>query len=144
MNDSTIKSLVLGVAMAVSLPLYAQAPAESVAPVARVETDSGVVMISDSGEFATAMANQSVPAKARIMVSEGSSATVVYKDGCKQKYDKPGVYEVSATCVPAAAFASSGGPSAALIVGGAVLASAAVYTIVDNNSSNDDRPPVSR
>lgn len=145
MNKSTFQSVVLGLAMAfVALPLYAQSAADtsdSDETVAKVETDGGVIMISDPGEFATAAPDQRVHKKARLMVSEESSATVVYDDGCKQKYDKPGVYEISATCVLPIALSS--GPSKGLIIGGVILGSAAVYAIIDNNR-DDDRRPISR
>ncbi len=143
MNHSMFRSVVFGLAMAlVSMPLYAQSSGdENDDTVAKVETDGGVIMISDPGEFATALPDQRVHKKARLMVSEESSATVVYDDGCKQKYDDPGIYEISATCV--LPIVMGGGPSKALIIGGIIVGSAAIYAIVDNNG-DDDRPPVSR
>ncbi len=145
MNKSIVGSMVFGLVVAmVSLPLNAQSTAEASptgATVAKVETDGGVIMVSDGGEFATALPDQRVRAKARLMVSEESAATVVYNDGCKQKYEKPGVYEIPATCVLPVAVA--GGSSRGWIIGGAILGGAALYAIIDSRG-NDNRSPVSR
>jgi hypothetical protein len=155
MNKPMIRMMLFGIALAVvAMPLHAQMMADSSASsseaeqtIAKVQTDGGVIMISDGGEYQTAAPEQRVNAKARLMVSKESSATVIYDDGCEQKYDEPGIYEILQTCaLPAApvAVASSGGPSKALIVGGVLLGGAALYAIIDNyNNNNNDRPPVS-
>ncbi len=151
MNKSMIHSMLFGIAVtAVAMPLQAQMMADPPAPsretaetVAKVQTDGGVIMISsDGGEYLTADPEQRVKSTARLMVSKESSATVVYDDGCEQKYDQPGIYEISENCVlPVAAV--GGGPSKALIVGGILLGGAALYAIIDDYNDRD-RPPVSR
>ena len=61
MSKSMFRSVVFGIAMAlVSLPLFAQTSAEEDETVAKVETDGGVIMISDPGEFATAQPDQRI------------------------------------------------------------------------------------
>lgn len=145
MDKSMIRSLLLGlVVAAASLPLYAQtatAGNESDETVAKVQTNGGVIMISEGGEFQTAVPDQRVKAKARLMVSEESSATVIYDDGCDQKYEKPGVYEISETCVLPIALAS-GGVSKGWIIAGSVVGAAILVATYDDD--DDSRPPVSR
>lgn len=146
MNKSAFRSITLFMVVALaSLPLYAQtatsASNESDDTVAKVQTDAGVIMISEGAtEFQTAIPDQRVKAKTRLMVSEESSATVVYDNGCDKKYDKPGVYEISSTCVLPylVGGASKGLVTAGVLVGGAIIAA----VIADNN--RDSRPPVSR
>ncbi|SFN31936.1 hypothetical protein [Dokdonella immobilis] len=159
MNPLVIRSLVLGIAvMGVSMPLHAQmmAPEPASSPsaetpvantVAEVRTDGGVVMVSNGGPFQTAVPGQRVDAKARLMVSKESAATVIYDDGCKQTYDKPGVYPINETCVlpppPVAAAGSSAGAPKWLIGTGVAIG---LYAIVDslNDNDNNDQLPVSR
>ncbi len=152
MNTLILRPVALGLVVALaSLPLHAQtaAPAttQPVETVATVETEGGVIMISKKGEeFLTAVPEQRVRPSARLMVSEGSSATVVYDDGCKQVYDKPGIYAISENCsLPVALVAApetAGWVLAATVVGGGLIALA-----IAENHDNDDgdaRQPVSR
>jgi hypothetical protein len=152
MTQSMIRSMMMGiVAFAVAMPLHAQmmaadssAPASEVEEtIAEVQTDGGVIMISDGGAFQTAEPGQRVNSKSRLMVSNESAATVVYDDGCKQKFEKPGIYDISEKCVlPAApvAVASSGGVSKAWIIGGALLIGYGAYEIIDNNNDDNNSP----
>lgn len=157
MTPSVIRSIVLGIAIVgVALPVHAQmmAPESSkpAAPVsntvAEVRTDGGVVMVSaDGGPFQTAVEGQRVDSKSRVMVSKESAATVIYDDGCRQKYDKPGIYDVSETCVlppPAVAAAGGGAGAPKLLIGAGVAIG--LYAIVDslNDDNDDDQQPVSR
>jgi hypothetical protein len=122
----------------------AASPAEST--VAEVQTDSGVIMVSDGGAYQTAVPGQRVSAKSRLMVSKESSATVIYDDGCEKKYTDPGVYDISAECVlPPVAVASSGAPTA-LKVGAVIVATYAAYEIYDryiDDDDDDDSSPIS-
>ena len=158
MTPLVIRSIVLGIAvMGVALPLHAQmmAPESSASTatteqeagtIAEVRTDGGVIMISNGGPFQTAVQGQRVSDKTRLMVSKESAATVVYDDGCRQKFDKPGVYPISSTCAlpPPAVAASGGGVPKTLIVAGAVVAAYAGYEIYDSLNDDDDQPPASR
>lgn len=149
MNKSILRSIALGLVVALtSLPLYAQTASstsnEKDETIAKVQTDGGVIMISeDAAEFQTAVPDQRVKEKARLMVSEDSSATVVYDNGCDQKYDKPGVYEISRSCVPALVL-GSGGVSKGWIVAGVIVGTAVLVSIIDDGNDNDSPPPVSR
>jgi hypothetical protein len=148
MKNSMIRSILLGLTVAaVSLPLYAQTAAGAndgeEKTVAEVRTDGGVIMVSEreGGGFQTAVPDQRVKAKARLMVSKESAATVVYDDGCEQKYDKPGIYEISATCALPVVL-GGGGSSNALLITGSVLGGAALGALIEHY--NHDCPPVSR
>ena len=149
MNTSMLGSIALGLALVVaSAPLHAQNSATSADKaedtVAKVVTDGGVIMLSEGAtEFQTALPDQRVKPKTRLMVSEESSATVVYDDGCDQKYDKPGVYEISATCALPVALVSSGGVSKGWVAAG-VLVGAALGTALHNDCNCRRCPPVSR
>ncbi|MGY1529593.1 hypothetical protein [Luteimonas sp. A649] len=89
--------------------------------------DSGSVLVSTGGEFTQAAPGQVLAAGDRVLVSEGSSATLSYSGGCQKALATAGVYTVEADCsLPGT---RSGGPSAGVIagvVGGvAVIAAAA-------------------
>lgn len=152
MTKSTIRSMVLGIMVAaVGMPLHAQMMADPPSPasqpaeaVARVRTDGGVIMLSEDGaEFKTAAQGERVGAKTRLMVSQESSATVIYDDGCKRKYADPGIYDISPTCaLPVAA--ASGGGSKGVIVAAAIFSTVALYEIYDHFQDNDNGPPISR
>jgi hypothetical protein len=100
-------------------------------------------MISNGGPFQTAVKGQRVNEKSRLMVSKESAATVVYDDGCKQKYDKPGVYDISVTCALPPPAVAGGGASKTLIVAGAVVAAYAGYEIYDRLNDDDVQLPAS-
>jgi len=145
MSTSHLRLIALGLAFAfASVSLHAQttmsASNEKDETIAKVQTDGGVIMISEGGEFQTALPDQRVKAKARLMVSEESAATVVYDDGCDQKYDKPGVYEISSTCVLPVVMSGS---AKGWIIAGAVIGTAVLVSVIDDDD-DDSRPPVSR
>jgi hypothetical protein len=143
------------VGFALALPLHAQmmnpdppqAPAAAEeTTIAEVQTDGGVIMVSNGGPFQTAVPGQRVSAKSRLMVSKESAATVVYDDGCKQKYSKPGVYDISADCALPPVAVASAGPSKALIAGAIVVGAYAAYEIYDyykDDDDDDDSGPIS-
>ena len=58
-----------------------------------LRVDSGSVMTSQGGEFAAAQSGQTVVDGERLMVTEGSAATVL-SDECRKEYTKPGVYVI--------------------------------------------------
>lgn len=146
MTKTMIRSLALGILVAViAMPLHAQMAPDSSASsdnkddtVAKVRTDGGVIMLSEEqAQFQTAMPGERVKSKTRLMVSEDSSATVIYDDGCKKKYDKPGVYEISANCVTPVVL--GGGALIGILVAGSVVAIA-----IDPGDDEIAPPPVSR
>lgn len=156
MNRSRICLLMAGiVGLVVAVPLQAQmmspeptaAPVSEEATIAEVQTDGGVIMVSNGGPFQTVVPGQRVSTKSRLMVSKESAATVVYDDGCKQTYSKPGVYEISAECVlPPPVAVASAGPSKVLIAGAIVVGAYAAYEIYDyykDDDDDDDSSPIS-
>jgi imidazole glycerol phosphate synthase subunit HisF len=153
MAHPLVRSLIVGIiAFAVVMPLRAQKMAdtsttqavEAGQTIAEVRTDGGVVMISEGGSYQTAVQGQRVKGNANLMVSKESAATVVYDDGCKQTYDKPGIYKIAETCVLPAAVAGGSGPSKALIAGGILLGGDAVAAIIDHYNDDGDDTPISR
>lgn len=112
--------------------------------VATLRVDGGVIMVSDGGAFVSAIPNQTVVSGERLMVSKDSVATVIYNDGCEQKYDKAGVYKIEPGCARAAAF--SGGAAnpwkAVAIVATAISGAAVAKMVHDDNCDCCD--PVSR
>lgn len=85
-----------------SAPVFAQDSA------ATLRVDIGSAMVSNGGEFVSAPSGTQVPAGSRVMLAEGSQATLVYPNGCTQALAAAGVYDVPATCV-----AVAGGSAAA-------------------------------
>ena len=96
-------------------------------------------MTSQGGEFATANSGQVLVVGERLMVSENSSATVVYGNDCKREYTAPGVYVIDATCVKVAALGSTDWVGAAKIAGGVAVGAALL-----SGMEQTDAPPVSR
>lgn len=116
--------------------------------VATVRTDGGVIMLSQqNGPFVTATPDQPAASGDRLLVSKDSIATVIYNDGCEQKYDKPGIYKIAPSCKRAAAiFSTGGGPHfwttgqvMAAGFGGGLLGA-----LIDRQFCNCKCPPVSR
>ena len=102
-----------------------------------LRVDSGSVMTSAGGEYASANTGKPLAAGERIMVSAGSSATALYDGGCVVEFKEPGVYQVPATCTKAG-WAKGSGSNNALNVGiivGAGLVGAAIL-------NSDDEVPV--
>ncbi len=94
---------------------------------ATLRVDSGRVMTSQGGEFATARSGQLVAAGNRLMVAENSAATVIFSDNCQRQYSAPGVYAIERECERGAALVGTDWPSAGKIalgvgVGAAILA----------------------
>lgn len=116
---------------------------------ATLRVDVGSAMVSNGGEFVSASSGTQVTAGNRVMLAEGSRATLVYPNGCTQALSSAGVYGVPATCVAAAG--SSGAATAATgvdaggigIVAGVAAAGAAALATMDDVEYVEP-PPVSR
>jgi hypothetical protein len=136
-------SLLLAFAFAtvVSAPVLAQGAG------ATLRIESGSAMVSTGGEFTTASSGAQLPSGARVMLAEGSRATLVYPNGCSQPMRAAGVYGVPATCVAAGSGASAAAATTAgvdvaaagIIAGAAVLGATGLSTMEDVPA-----PPVSR
>lgn len=105
-----------------------------------LQIDSGSVMASNGGDYASASNGQALASGQKIMVNEGSSATLVYGNGCKMALSQPGVYTVPSQCNAVASNTSGGasGTNAAIIVGVAAVAGALI-----GNEENHAPGPVS-
>ncbi|TWT21079.1 hypothetical protein FQY83_06870 [Luteimonas marina] len=137
--------LLFAAALAASL---SAAPAIAQDGAATLRIESGSAMVSTDGEFTTAASGTQVAPGNRVMLPEGSRATLVYPNGCTQPLREGGTYTVPATCVAAAG--SSGGAGAGVdyaglgIVTGLVVAGAAGLASMDQQDVVTPPPPVSR
>lgn len=153
-------ALAIAFAMALPTAAWAAAPQATTAPagqaaaaasatqtsIATLQVNGGVIMLSrDGAAFTSGASGAQLAAGERLMVSEQSSATVTYSDGCKQNYDKPGVYTIEPGCtlaaVPPAGGAASPGISQGAVVGG-VLAGAALIGIAAGGGGGHGQAPV--
>ena len=144
----TPRILLIGIAAALcAAPAFAQQEAAT----ATLRVDAGSVMVSNGGEFVSATSGTQVPTGARVMLAEGSRATLVYPGGCTQPLTSAGVFGVPATCVVAAG--SSGAATAATatgvdVAGLGIVAGVAAAGAVGLDSMDDveyeEPPPVSR
>ena len=143
--------------LACSLPIAAQAqdPAHVVTPdpvVLRVE--SGSVMVSQQGaEFVTVEADATLQAEDRVLLPEGSVASLDYGDGCVVSL-VTGTHPIATRCpvaassvagtgaAPGVPVASAAGPSTAVIVGG--VAGVAAIAALAGGGSSSKPAPVSR
>lgn len=147
--------------LACSLPIAAQAqtpaqdPAHVVTPdpvVLRVE--SGSVMVSQQGaEFVTVEADATLQAEDRVLLPEGSVASLDYGDGCVVSL-VTGTHPIATSCpvaassvagtgaAPGVPVASAAGPSTAVIVGG--VAGVAAIAAIAGGGSSSKPAPVSR
>lgn len=148
MNTPRILSLALASGLLLAAPAFAQeAPAT-------LRVDIGSAMVSTGGEFSTAHSGTTLPAGSRVMLTEGSQATLVYPNGCTQPLRAAGVHSVPATCVAAAAgagstFASTGAGAGAADLGAIGIISGVAVGAAAVMESQDDKPyveppPVSR
>lgn len=105
---------------------------------ATLQIDSGSVMVSTGGDYASASNGQALASGQKVMVNEGSSATLVYGNGCKMELTQPGVYTVPDQCNAVATNGNGGsnGTNAAIIVGAAAVAGA----LIDNEEDHAPGP----
>lgn len=105
-----------------------------------LRVDSGTVMSSTGGEYASASTGKSLAVGEKLMINAGSSATAVYDGGCTVEFKEPGVYEVPAECTRAA-WTNSGrgnGMNAAIIIGAGLVGAAVI-----NSQGSEDVGPLS-
>lgn len=92
-----------------------------------LRVDSGSVMSSTGGEFASAGNGQALAAGQKVMVNEGSSATLVYGNGCKMELSQPGVYTVPGECnMVASSSGGSVGAAVGILAGAALIGGGAI------------------
>ena len=125
--------------IAVSFALAASATASAADGDVTLRVDRGSVMTSQGGEFVSAQTGKVFVEGERLMVNEGSAATVFYDNGCRREYNTPGIYVIGGNCTAAAVTGTgTDWPSAAKIAGGVAIG-AAILANMDETS-----PAVSR
>ena len=104
-----------------------------------LRVDTGSVMSSTGGEFASANTGKPLAVGEKLMINAGSSATAVYEGGCTVEFKEAGVFEVPGECKKAA-WANNGGAgkNAAIIIGAGVIGAALI-----NSGDNEDVGPLS-
>ncbi len=116
---------------------------------ATLRVDIGSAMVSNGGEFVSAPSGTQVPAGSRVMLAEGSRATLVYPNGCTQPLASAGVFGVPATCVASAGSSAAAATATGVDVAGlGIVAGVAAAGAVGLNSMDDveyqEPDPVSR
>ena len=93
-----------------------------------LRVDSGSVMSSTGGEYASANTGKPLAVGEKLMINAGSSATAVYEGGCTVAFKDAGVYEVPSECKKAAWInnGSGNGMNAAIIIGAGVIGAALI------------------
>ena len=105
-----------------------------------LRVDSGTVMSSTGGEYASANTGKPLAVGEKLMINAGSSASAVYDGGCTVEFKEPGVYEVPGECKKAA-WTNSGqgnGMSAGIIIGAGLIGAAVI-----NSQGSEDVGPLS-
>lgn len=128
---SKFATALLVVSMAFSASVAAQqTPAAAYDEPIVLRVDTGTVLTSTGGEFASSNSGAVLVVGQKLLLNENSTATAIYDGGCEVKFDKPGVYEVPRDCCKCNAVAWVHGPSpgvaAGIIVGSALVAAALI------------------
>lgn len=130
MKRKSFSALALAATVAFCGTAFAQG---SNAPVAVVASQVGNVSVSSNGStFAGAATGQSLQANDRLMLVEGSAATLRFENGCTISFTKPGVYTVPSNCQAGATGVDWQG--AAIVAGGVAVVAAVL-------ASMDEVPP---
>ena len=129
--------------------------AASLAPALAQETIgtmqvNGTVMTSTGGEFVPAASGEAIQAGERIMVGEGSSASISFANGAVVEYTAPGVYTIQMPAVAGTAGAGAAGTLTSAEYGLIGFAGVVAATGVASSAMDDDedlvdgaQPPVS-
>ena len=109
---------------------------------------NGTVMTSDGGEFVGASSGEAIQAGERIMVGEGSSASISFVNGAVVNYTAPGVYTIQLPAVATGATATTLGEAVSANIGfvafAGVIAAAGIGASVLDDDEDLVGPPVSR
>lgn len=132
--------------VAASFALTASAAASAADGAVTLRVDRGNVMTSEGGEFVSAQSGKLLVAGERLMVSEGSVATVVYDNDCTREYNTPGVYAVEQGCAKGALVAGTTTSATAKgvdLVGAAGIAAGVGVgaALLSSMDQSDARPP---
>ena len=131
----TLAKVVLAATAALALPAFAQET------IGTLTVNSGTVMTSNGGEFASAGSGEAIQVGEQIMVAEGASASVTFSNGVVTNFAVPGVHTISG--LPVAGTGTTVGTAAGSSVAAtaAVIAGTAVVTTIVVEEANDDAAP---
>ncbi|MDQ2702456.1 MAG: hypothetical protein M3Y70_06485 [Pseudomonadota bacterium] len=134
----TLAKVVLASTIALALPAFAQET------IGTLTVNSGTVMTSTGGEFASAGSGEAIQTGEQVMLGENSSASITFSNGAVVNYTAPGVYTISglpAAGAGAGAVGTAGGASTAATVG--IIAGAAALGAlgVENAGEGEEVPP---
>lgn len=152
----------LAIVCATAPAAFAQVPAPAAADPVILRVETGSVMVSQQGaEFVTVESDVSLQPQDRVLVPEGTVASLDYGQGCSVAL-VTGAYPVAASCPlataqpaaqaavapaettgTAAGAAAAGGTNTVLIVGG-VAAAIGIAAAAGGGGSDSPPPPVSR
>ena len=133
----------IGTALIASVLSLAMAPAFAADDAPRLDTN-GEVMVSNGDAYVSAADGQVIRPGQRIMVHEGSSATVTYDNGCSISFIRPGTYPIPAVCVADSARRAQYGTdwvAVGVVAGVVALVAAGLESMGDENP---DVPPLSQ
>lgn len=107
-----------------------------------LHVDKGSIMTSDGGDFSSAQTGKLLAETDRVMVTEGGQVTLVYDNGCKVTYSKPGVYPVQPSCTIAGAVANAEG--GVDVNGAGIVTGVFAAGLLIGKLTEGDSPAVSR
>ena len=135
----TLAKVVLAATAALALPAFAQET------IGTLTVNSGTVMTSNGGEFASAGSGEGIQVGEQVMLAENSSASITFSNGAVVNYSAPGVYTINGLPAAGAGVGTGAGASTAatagIIVGAAVLGALAVEQAGDEVAPDS---PISR
>ena len=130
----TLAKVVLAATAALALPAFAQET------IGTLTVNSGTVMTSNGGEFASAGSDEGIQVGEQVMLAENSSASITFSNGAVVNYSAPGVYTING--LPAAggvgtAAGASTAATAGIIIGAAALGGLAIEQAGDSVAPDD-------
>ena len=128
--------------IAASLALTASAAASAADGDITLRVERGGIMTSQGGEFASAQSGKMLVEGERLMVTEGSAATVFYSNNCTREYNAPGVYVIERDCKRGAVVARNTDWAGAGMVAAGVVVGAALLENMDKAPGQYPAPPV--
>lgn len=127
-----IAAALIAAAAAFATPAFAQDPVS-----ATLQVESGSIMTSNGGEYASASSGQSLAAGQKVMVNAGSTGFLTYGNGCKIKLDQPGVYTVPSECN---AIPGKSGGSSAMNAGIIAISALVAAGVIENEDKTPNGP----
>lgn len=126
--------------VAASFALTASAAASAADGEITLRVERGSIMTSQGGEFASAQSGKVLFNGERLMVTEGSAATVFYDEDCKREYSVPGVYVIEPECKRGAVAATGTDWASAAMIAAGVGVGAAILDNMDKTAGPAPAP----